>query len=52
MVEKIRNILKYEDKVYFTICGSTQEIHEIYRRNTNLKNILLGRKNLFSLKMI
>ena len=33
-------ILDDADEVYFTICGSTQEIHEHYRKNTNLKNIL------------
>jgi MoaA/NifB/PqqE/SkfB family radical SAM enzyme len=27
-------------KVYFTICGSTQEVHEKYRVNSNLSNIL------------
>jgi MoaA/NifB/PqqE/SkfB family radical SAM enzyme len=29
-----------QDRVYFSICGSTQELHEIYRKNTRLKNIL------------
>ncbi len=33
-----------EDKVYFSICGSTQELHEIYRRNTKLVNILENAK--------
>lgn len=33
-----------EDKVYFSICGSTQELHEIYRRNTRLVNILENAK--------
>lgn len=33
-------LLKKSDKVYFTICGSTQELHEIYRRGTKLSNIL------------
>lgn len=28
------------DRVYFSICGSTQELHEVYRRNTKLLNIL------------
>ena len=32
--------LDENDKVYFTICGSTQELHETYRKGTNLKNIL------------
>lgn len=33
-------LLKPKDKVYFTICGSTQELHEVYRKGTNLKRIL------------
>ena len=40
--------LKYldeNDKVYFTICGSTQELHETYRKGTNLKNILKNASN-------
>ena len=32
------------DKVYFTICGSTQELHERYRRGTSLANILENAK--------
>jgi MoaA/NifB/PqqE/SkfB family radical SAM enzyme len=33
-------ILTPKDMVYFTICGSTQELHETYRKGTNLSNIL------------
>lgn len=33
-------LLKKDDKVFFTICGSTQELHEVYRKGTNLKRIL------------
>lgn len=33
-----------EDKVYFSICGSTQELHEVYRKNTRLVNILENAK--------
>jgi len=33
-------ILTEQDMVYFTICGSTQELHETYRKGTNLQNIL------------
>lgn len=33
-----------EDKVYFSICGSTQELHEVYRKNTRLLNILENAK--------
>ena len=32
--------LSDDDEIYFTICGSTQELHEQYRKNTCLKNIL------------
>lgn len=38
--EKLGKLLKDKDRVYFTICGSTQELHETYRANTNLSNIL------------
>ena len=37
---RLARLLKDTDRIYFTICGSTQEIHEIYRLGTNLKNIL------------
>jgi MoaA/NifB/PqqE/SkfB family radical SAM enzyme len=33
-------LMDERDRVYFTICGSTQELHEIYRKNTKLINIL------------
>lgn len=36
----LNTILNKDDRVYFTVCGSTQELHEIYRKNTRLKNIL------------
>lgn len=29
-----------EDKVFFTICGSTQDIHSRYRVNSNLQQII------------
>lgn len=38
--EELGKLIKDKDSVYFTICGSTQEIHEIYRKGTKLKNIL------------
>ena len=38
--------LKEKDSIYFTICGSTQELHEIYRTKTSLKNILKNAKLL------
>lgn len=37
---RLARLLKETDRIYFTICGSTQELHEIYRLGTNLKNIL------------
>jgi len=37
---KLKNLLTKEDRVYFTICGSTQELHETYRKGTSLKKIL------------
>ncbi|MDD0854368.1 radical SAM protein [Halobacteriovorax sp. GB3] len=39
---ELGEILTERDSVYFTICGSTQELHEIYRVGTSLENI---RKN-------
>lgn len=38
--DKLRKLLTKDDRVYFTICGSTQELHEKYRKNTSLKRIL------------
>ena len=40
------------DEVYFTICGSTQELHERYRKNTCLKNILHNASVLRAVKPI
>jgi MoaA/NifB/PqqE/SkfB family radical SAM enzyme len=37
---KLATLMDHSDKVYFSICGSTQELHEIYRTNTKLENIL------------
>lgn len=37
------NLAKYmdtDDQVYFSICGSTEELHQTYRRGTSLANIL------------
>lgn len=48
----IGGILKETDKVYFTICGSTQELHETYRSGTSLKNILRNAKALRESKPI
>ena len=35
-------LLGPEDKVYFTVCGSTQQGHEFYRKGTRLLRILLN----------
>ncbi len=43
---KLAEILNEDDEVYFTICGSTQELHETYRKGTNLNNILNNAKAL------
>lgn len=37
---ELASLLTPDDNVYFTICGSTQELHETYRRGTSLKRIL------------
>lgn len=37
---KLAKELSNNDSVYFTICGSTQELHETYRTRTKLQNIL------------
>ena len=37
---ELGKILTNNDKVYFTICGSTQELHEKYRVGSNLQQIL------------
>jgi MoaA/NifB/PqqE/SkfB family radical SAM enzyme len=33
------DIFAATDRVYFTICGSTQELHEVYRVNSSLQQI-------------
>ena len=38
--EHLGTLLKKNDRVYFTICGSTQELHEVYRAGTELSKIL------------
>lgn len=37
---ELSGLLTSTDRVYFTICGSTQQLHEQYRRNTRLCRIL------------
>lgn len=38
--EELGELLHEDDEVYFTICGSTQELHETYRKGTRLDHIL------------
>jgi len=38
--KKLSTLMNDKDSVYFSICGSTQELHETYRKGTKLKNIL------------
>ena len=33
-------LMDNRDRVYFSICGSTQELHEVYRKNTSLEKII------------
>lgn len=40
--------LTLDDRVYFTICGSSQEVHEKYRRGTSLEKILENARALRS----
>lgn len=46
----IGKTLNLNDKVIFTVCGTTQELHSRYRVNSKLENVLLNaralRKNL------
>lgn len=37
---ELSTLMDSRDKVYFTICGSTQALHETYRKNTRLDRIL------------
>jgi organic radical activating enzyme len=50
--QELGNELSLDDKVYFTICGSTQELHEKYRKGTLLENILKNAKALRNAKNI
>lgn len=36
----LATLLTADDRVYFSICGSTQAVHEVYRTNTRLSHIL------------
>lgn len=37
---ELSTLMNDQDRVYFSICGSTQELHEIYRTGTSLERIL------------
>jgi len=50
--KNIGKILTDTDQVHFTICGSTQELHEKYRVNSKLENILKNVKALKAIKNI
>ena len=47
--EDLGKLLTAEDRVYFTICGATQEMHEQYRAGTKLSSIL---KNAAALRKV
>lgn len=38
--EKVGNILEPTDQMHFTVCGSTQKLHETYRVGSSLEKIL------------
>jgi MoaA/NifB/PqqE/SkfB family radical SAM enzyme len=38
--EEVGKILEASDEIHFTICGSTQELHEKYRVGSNLKKLM------------
>jgi pyruvate-formate lyase-activating enzyme len=50
--EEVARILDNTDQVHFTICGSTQELHEKYRVNSKLSKILENAEALRSVKPI
>ncbi|MBT4795485.1 MAG: radical SAM protein [Candidatus Marinimicrobia bacterium] len=37
---ELAQIMNSDDRVFFSICGSTQELHEIYREGTRLDKII------------
>ena len=39
---ELGTLMDDRDRVYFSICGSTQELHEVYRKNTRLEKILIN----------
>ncbi len=49
---ELGGILSDEDEVWFTLCGSTQDMHEHYRVNTSLERILHHAEALRSVRKI
>ena len=49
---ELGELLGEEDSVFFSICGSTQELHEVYRIGTNLDNIKHNASQLRKAKKI
>ena len=45
-------MLSADDEVWFTVCGSTQELHEKYRVNTQLERVLSHARALRQVKKI
>lgn len=50
--KKLGEMLNNDDRVWFGICGSTQELHAKYRIGTKLQNILLNSEILRSVRRI
>ena len=49
---ELGELLGEEDSIFFSICGSTQELHEVYRIGTNLDNIKRNASQLRKAKKI
>jgi MoaA/NifB/PqqE/SkfB family radical SAM enzyme len=50
--KEVAKILDDTDQIHFTICGSTQELHEKYRVNSKLSKILENAEAVRSIKPI
>ncbi len=50
--KEVAKILDSNDQIHFTICGSTQELHEKYRIGSSLSKILENAKAVRSIKPI
>ncbi len=42
--QELSTLMDSRDEVYFTVCGSTQALHETYRKGTSLKRIIRNMK--------